>query len=201
MSLTGFICLRFFDYFGFNRQFKAGAPQSLHRLIPRNTVHFEKDSPGLDRHDVSFNIAFSASQGHLGRKLRNRLIGENPNPNLAAALQGVRNRFSRSLNLFAVHPSRRAGLKAETAEAQIKPAGFDHSLPRTALLLLAMLLFFGLKKHIVGLIGFVGFVFFVENFALIEPDLDADRAISVESRRFAVIDERAERLERHFALR
>ena len=122
-SLTGFIYLGFFDYFGFNRQFEPGASQSLHCLLSRNAIHFEKNSPGLDRHDVSFDISFSASQCHLGWKLRNGFVGENPDPNLLPRFRACVIVFSR-LQSVCRSPKPPSGPEGRNGRNSNKARGF-----------------------------------------------------------------------------
>src|SRR5436305_10187376 len=94
----------------------------------------EHHAAGLDDGDPGLGRALALAHPRLGRLLRDRLVREDVDPDLAAALDLARHRDPRSLDLAVRHPRDAGGLQAEVAELHGVLA-LRHAAPAAALLL------------------------------------------------------------------
>jgi len=93
-----------------------------HRLAGGVLAHagdFVYDAPGLDDGDPALGRALAGPHARLGRLLRVRLVGEDVDPDLSAALDPSRHRDPRSLDLAVGHPAGLEGFEAEVAEVDL----------------------------------------------------------------------------------
>src|SRR5688572_3277194 len=99
-----------------DRQLVAGQAHGLGRLVLRHAGHLEEDPAGLDDRDPVVGRALARAHSDLGRLLGDRLVGEDADPDLAAALDVTGHRASSSLYLARRDPRRFLGHQRELAE-------------------------------------------------------------------------------------
>src|SRR5690606_39968821 len=107
---------------GLDRKLGAG---ELHRLageVLGNAGELEHDPTGLDHRDPALGIALALAHPGLGRLLGVRLVGEDVDPDLAAALDLAGHRDAGSLDLTVRDPAPVEGLEAVLAEGDLGAA-------------------------------------------------------------------------------
>ena len=75
------------DYLCTNGELVGCEPESFASGLMRETVEFEDDIPRFDHCNVVLHRSLSRSHRHLGSFFRNRLVGENTDPDLSSALE------------------------------------------------------------------------------------------------------------------
>src|SRR5689334_23503703 len=126
------------------RQLRAGETQSFLRERLRHPGELEHDAARLDHRDPVLRRALARAHACLGRLLRRRLVGEDVDPDLAAALDLAGHRDSGSLDLPVGDPAGLERLQAVVAELHGRlPLRVT---PPAAALVLAELRFLG-KQH------------------------------------------------------
>ena len=74
--------------------------------VGRHAGDLEEDAAGLDDGNPVLRVALAGTHARLRRLLRDGLVWEDPDPNLAAAAQMVGDRPASGLDLAAVDPAR-----------------------------------------------------------------------------------------------
>src|SRR3954470_17533337 len=99
-----------------------------HRRSGRRAIyafHLEEDLSGADHRDPLLRSALAFTHTGFSRLLRNRLIREEPDPHLAAALDRTSHRDTSRFDLPIGHPAALHRLEAEIAERDRRaPPGF-----------------------------------------------------------------------------
>src|SRR5438093_407554 len=93
--------------------------RELHRLLSdlrRDTAHLEQHATRLDHRHPALGVALAGAHAGLGRLLGDRLVGEDADPDLAAALDVAGHGAAGSLDLPVRHPRGLHRLQAEVAE-------------------------------------------------------------------------------------
>src|SRR5881394_3947901 len=116
------------------RQLRPGQAQRFLRELLRHAGELEHDSAGLDHGDPVLGGALARAHARLRRLLRRRLVGEDVDPDLAAALDLARHRDSRCLDLSVGDPAAVDRLQAVLAELHLDLAARD-ATPAPAMLL------------------------------------------------------------------
>src|SRR5690606_24053069 len=93
------------------------------RLV--HAVHFVQHLAGLDLGHPELRVALAVAHAHLGRLLRDGLVGEDADPDAAAALDVPRHGAARSLDLARGDAAAPDRLQPELAEAHLVAAGGD----------------------------------------------------------------------------
>ena len=101
------------DELAVHRHLHGRAAQRLLSLLRGHAGDLEHDSAWLDNSDPVLRVAFAGAHPGLGRLLRDRLVREDPDPDLATALQVVGDRAAGGLDLAAGNPGRLKRLQAE----------------------------------------------------------------------------------------
>src|SRR5690606_19999167 len=197
---------------GGHRQLGGGQAEGLAggRLV--HALDLVDHAAGLDLGHPVLDVALTGAHTHFDRLLGDRLVGEHADPHLAATLDIAADRTTGSLDLAGGQLAVRGGLQAVLAEADgiavpaqaliaaledlavLGSLGLQHDLlPRflgglagRALLALLLLLLANLAE--------------VEDFALVDPDLDADHAVGGRRLGEAVVDVRTQGVQGHAAL-
>src|SRR6185503_7878673 len=97
-----------------------------HRLLGRLARHpleFEQHATGLHYGHPTFRRALALSHARLGRLLRDWLVREDADPDLAAAFDVARQRHARGLDLPVGDPTRFRRLQSVGAERNLGPTG------------------------------------------------------------------------------
>src|SRR5581483_10546349 len=94
----------------------AGEAERLLRERFRHTGELEHHPARLDHRDPSFGRALAGAHARLGRLLREALVGEDVDPDLAAALDLARHRDPGRLDLAVRDPAGVEGLEPVVAE-------------------------------------------------------------------------------------
>src|SRR5690242_19924179 len=188
------------DELGLHRHLRR---RERHRLLRDVEAHaFELEHHAARLHDGHPHLgrALSLTHAGLGRLLRDRLVGEDADPHLAAALDVTGQRHAGRLDLPAGHPARLERLQAEGAERH-RVATLTQPL-RAALELLAELDALRTQHRSSPLLpaGVRGATTFLQDVALEDPHLHADGAVRGLRRRDRVVDVGAEGVERHTPL-
>src|SRR5215813_1009980 len=208
------------DEAGLDRQLGGGESERLARHLHRHAVDLEQDAPRFDAGDPEFRRPFARTHAHFERLLRHRHVRIDANPNSARALHVAGERAARSLDLARGDPLRLQRLEAELTERQVDARGrnpLDAAFVRLAELGTHRLqhgcspLSVPCLEHSRGvatrtpdvafrhlLVLRHGIVF--HDLPLEDPDLHAAGAVGGESRGDAVVDVRAQRMQRHAAL-
>src|SRR5689334_24985928 len=76
----------------------------------------EDHAARLDDRDPTFHAAFTGTHAGLGRLLRERVIGEDPDVDLSELLHRARDRDASRFDLTRGEPARRLNLESEVAE-------------------------------------------------------------------------------------
>ena len=79
--------------------FAAPEPSASFAVSRVHAIDLEENPAGLDLGDPVFRRALARAHAHFGRLLRNRHIGEYPNPHAARALHVTRDRAARGFDL------------------------------------------------------------------------------------------------------
>src|SRR5439155_21330648 len=98
-----------------DRQLPAREPERLLRQWLGHTGELEHDAPRLDHRDPVLRRALSRAHPGLSRLLRDRLVREDVDPDLAATADLARHRDSGRLDLPVRHPAVLKRLQAEVA--------------------------------------------------------------------------------------
>src|SRR5713101_4864356 len=175
--------------------------------------HLEHDASRLHHRHPLLRRAFALAHARFRRLLGERLVRKNPDPQFSAALDEPRNRHARSFNLPVGDPCAFHGLQAIIAKREISAAPSLAVAPAAHLL---SVLHFLRHQHrsvlasrisakflrrgdrfafLLNLRGLLGNVF-----ALIDPALHANHSIRGVGFRGAVINVRAQRLQRQPSL-
>src|SRR4029434_4237713 len=109
-------------YFGRNRQLVRSKFQGFARRRFIDARHFEHDASRLDHRHPLFRSAFAFTHAGLRRLLGKRLVRENPDPKLSAALDESRDRYTRSFDLAVGDPSIFHGLEPVLAKRKVPAA-------------------------------------------------------------------------------
>src|SRR5215471_974955 len=203
-----------------DRQLGGGESKRLARHLLRHAINLEQDAPRFDAGDPKFRRPLARAHAHLERLLRHRHVRIDANPNPARALHVAGERAARGLDLARGDPLRLQRLEAELTERQVDARGrnpLDAAFVRLAELG-AHRLQHGCSplsvpcqerlrrvatrtpnlafRHLLVLRH--GIVF--HDLSLEDPDLHAAGAVGGKSRGNAVVDIRAQRMQRHAAL-
>src|SRR5690554_3366075 len=111
------------DDAGPDRQLEGGQPQRLHRDRLGHARHLEEDASRLDDGDPVLGRPLAAAHARLGRLLGDGLVGKDPDPELAAALDLPGDGDAGRLDLLRGDPARLQGLQRVLA-------GLDGDAPR-----------------------------------------------------------------------
>src|SRR6266403_1652745 len=196
-----------------DRQLVRCQPHSLSCRRFVHARHLEHDASRLHHRHPLLRRAFALAHARFRRLLGERLVRKNPDPQFSTALDEPRNRHARSFNLPVGDPCAFHGLQAIIAKREISAAPGLAVAP--AAHLLSVLHFLG-HQHRSVLASRISAKFlrrgdrfaFLLNlrsllgnvFALIDPALHANHAISGVGFRGAVINVRAQRLQRQSSL-
>src|SRR5215475_5472426 len=204
-----------------DRQLGSGECKRLARHLLRHAINLEQDAPRFDAGDPKFRRPLARAHAHLERLLRHRHVRIDANPNPARALHVAGERAARGLDLARGDPLRLQRLEPELAERQVDARGrnpLDAAFVRLAE--------FGAHRLQHGCSPFLKFLpaqrsgrvatrtpdlafrhllvlrhrIVFHDLSLEDPDLDAAGAIGGESRGHAIVDVRAQRMQRHAAL-
>src|SRR5205085_9010805 len=107
---------------GLHRQLVAGEPHRLARQRLRHAGQLEHHAAGLDYGDPALGRALAGSHPGLGRLRRNRLVREDVDPDLAAALDLAGHRDTGGLDLAVGDPAARQRLEPVLAELDPRAA-------------------------------------------------------------------------------
>src|SRR5438034_10513640 len=91
---------------------------TLFRSVLGHPLHLIDDPSGLHDGHPLLRVALALAHSGLGRLLRDGLVGEDPDPYLAAALEAPGQRDTRRLDLPARHPARLERLQPVLAERE-----------------------------------------------------------------------------------
>src|SRR5205085_7773387 len=106
----------------FDRQLRSGETKCLFRYLARHAFHLVDDACGLDYTYPLFRRAFALAHTGFERLLRHRLVGEDADPDLSAALDVARHRDTGSFNLPRSNPAHFQRLQAVIAKRDFRPA-------------------------------------------------------------------------------
>src|SRR5262249_32805633 len=96
--------------------------------------HLEENLARLDDGDPGLRRSLPLAHARFGRLLRDRLVGEEADPDLSASLDEAGDRDARGLDLPRGDPAVLEGLQSEVAERD-RAASVGHARPPSALLL------------------------------------------------------------------
>src|SRR5205085_5038924 len=99
-----------------------GRPERFLRDVLGDAFHLVEDSAGLDHGDPFLGVALALAHPGLRGLLRHRLVREDPDPHLAAALEAARERDARGFDLPVRDPPRLERLETEFSERQLRAA-------------------------------------------------------------------------------
>src|SRR5512142_1121158 len=102
--------------FGLHGELLARQAERLFRERLRHAGKLEHHAAGLDHADPALGRAFAGAHPSLGRLLREALVGEDVDPDLAAALDLARHRDAGGLDLAVRDPAAVDRLQAVVAE-------------------------------------------------------------------------------------
>src|SRR5690606_12754391 len=176
------------DDHGLDRQLRRGEPKRLARDLLADAGHLVEHLARLDLRDPVLDVALTLALAHLERLLRDRLVREDADPDLAAALHVARHRAPRGLDLprgqlaaadrlqpelaeaHRIAPRREPGVAALELLSEFGPFRLQHGC-------LSFLLAgpSGLRARRLG--GFLLRFAEVENLAAEDPNLHADHAV------------------------
>src|SRR5215210_7896535 len=105
-----------FHEFRFQGELRPGKPERFLRERLGNAGELEHHAAWLHDGDPVLGRAFTRAHAGLGRLLRRRLVREDVDPDLAAALDLARHRDPGSLSLAIGDPTRLERLQAEVSE-------------------------------------------------------------------------------------
>src|SRR4051794_33761646 len=105
-----------------DRQLVARQAHCLGGFLLRDAGHLEQNATGLDDRDPMVGRALARAHADFGWLLRHRLVREDPDPDLAAALDVARHRASCSLDLACRDHRRLFGHQREIAESDRRAA-------------------------------------------------------------------------------
>src|SRR5205823_9881472 len=115
-------------------QLLAGQAQRLLGERLRHPGELEHDAARLDHGDPALGVALARAHARLGRLLGDRLVREDVDPDLAAALDLARHRDTRGLDLAVGDPTRLEGLDPVLAELHARAALGEAGAPAAVLL-------------------------------------------------------------------
>src|SRR5205807_8916672 len=119
---------------GLDRQLAPGKAQSLLRQWLGHARELEHDAAGLDDRDPVLRGALAGAHARLGRLLADRLVREDVDPDLPAALDLSGHGDAGRLDLAVRDPAGLHGLDAEVPELDARLA-LGNASPAAALLL------------------------------------------------------------------
>ena len=102
-----------------DRQLERGEAHRLLRGLARHAGHLEEHASGKHDGDPALGLALAASHPGLGRLLRERVIGKDADPDLAAALDVPGHGAPGCLDLTVGHPALLGGLEPVRAEIEL----------------------------------------------------------------------------------
>src|SRR5579884_371982 len=167
-------------------QLVRGEPHGFRSLLRRHTFHFKQDLAGTNYRDPMVGRAFAFSHTGFGRLLRDRLVGEEADPDFPTALDETRHSNTAGFDLPVGDPARLEHLQPIITVSQLRASP---RLARHAPALLLPVLHFFWHQHRsvlscqfsvsepVGSCG-LGLAFLLrQNFAAVNPALHADHAV------------------------
>src|ERR1035437_10079234 len=171
-----------------------GEAERLARRVLVDAFHLEQNAGGLYSAAPAFRSALAFALGVFRRLLRDRLVGEDADPELPAALHVALDRDAARFDLAGGEPARLERLQPVLPERELRALvrGSAHA----AALLLPIL---DLRRHQHGL-GHLPPGFRAVEVALVDPALDADLSVRRARFREAVVDVGLERVEREATL-
>src|SRR5512133_3701183 len=86
------------------------------RDLERHALDLEDHATRLDDRDPALDAALTGTHSSLGGLLRERMVGEDPDVDLAELLHRARDRDAGRLDLTGGDPARRGDLETEVAE-------------------------------------------------------------------------------------
>src|SRR5574340_1248382 len=108
---------------GGKRQLRRGEREGLARERLLDAVHLVEHLARRDLGNPVLGVALAVAHAHLGRLLRYRLVGEDADPDAAAALDVTRHRAARRLDLARGETTARGRLEPVFAEAHLVADG------------------------------------------------------------------------------
>src|SRR5450432_122617 len=102
--------------FRFHAQLRRRESHGALRRLPVDAFQLEHDAPRLDHRHPTLGRALSLSHSRFRGLLRHRLVGEDANPHLAAALDVTRERHAGRLDLPVGYPPRLERLQSVLSE-------------------------------------------------------------------------------------
>src|SRR5690242_13775048 len=121
------------DEHGGQRKLVRRQAERLARQRGLDAFHLVEYAARLDHPAPRFRRAFTFAQAGLGRLFRDRLVGKNADPDLAAALEITRERDARGLDLARAEPAALQRFEAVVAERE-RRAAQRHAGPAPLLL-------------------------------------------------------------------
>src|SRR5437868_9167169 len=118
------------------RQLGRSQQERLASELFRNAIDFVQHLARLDLGHVVLGVALAVAHADFGRLLRDRLVGEDADPDAATALHVARDRATCGFDLARGQAATLGGLEAEVAERHVGTARGDAGV--AALLLLAI---------------------------------------------------------------
>src|SRR5664279_4639280 len=179
---------------GLDPNFVPREAEGFARCLLVDAFHLEHDPGGLDDAHPSFGRALALADSGFRRLLRDRLVGEDTDPELPAALHVALDRDAGRFDLARREPARLERLQPVLPERELRALvrGSAHA----AALLLPVL---DLRRHQHGL-GHLPPGFRAVEVALVDPALDANLSVRRARFREAVVDVGLERVEREATL-
>src|SRR3990172_271617 len=126
--------LEAFNEAGLDHQFVRRKAKRFAGVVLRQAGELEQHPPGSHHGHVVVDGALAFAHARLGRLLRHRLVREDPDPDLAAALHEPHQGAAGSLDLPGGHPARLERLQAEFPEADLGAAPVEPLHPAARLL-------------------------------------------------------------------
>src|SRR5690606_7029405 len=107
------------DHLGLDRQLVRGEAEGLLGLLLGDVRDLEHHAAGLDDGDPVLHGALALTHAHFLRLLGDGLVGEDPDVDLAAALEVAAHRDAAGLDLVRPDPARLHGHEPEVAEGDV----------------------------------------------------------------------------------
>src|SRR5690606_21993150 len=105
-----------------NWQLSGGQAESFTCKLFAYTFHFVEHLAGLNFCDPEFRIAFTITHTDFGRLLRNRLIGEDTDPDTAATFDVTIDRTTSSFDLASGQAATTRGFQTKFAKRYLRTA-------------------------------------------------------------------------------
>src|SRR5438093_889386 len=110
------------DHPGVERQLVRGERHRFLRDLGRHAFHLVEHAAHLHHGDPLLDIPLAVAHARLGRLLGDRLVGEHPDPDLAAALDEAGHGDAARLDLARGEAARLEHLEAVVSEGELTPA-------------------------------------------------------------------------------